>query len=127
MNQKLLELMGVSHPALETVCNISKHFGASSKLTGAGGGGCALTLLPPSNPHHTFSSQPSTHLLFTVALSESELMQLREALQQQGFTSFCTEIGVPGVGFREHFSAKNGKRFFEMTPLDFEELNFTFF
>jgi mevalonate kinase len=42
--------MGVSHASLETIKAITKAspFGLSTKLTGAGGGGCAVTLIPDS-------------------------------------------------------------------------------
>lgn len=49
-NQHLLRAMGVSHPSLDLVCSIVDGVGdgnASTKLTGAGGGGCAMTLLRP--------------------------------------------------------------------------------
>jgi galactokinase len=37
--------MGVSHPSLEQVRNITRQHGLRTKLTGAGGGGCAVTIL----------------------------------------------------------------------------------
>eukprot|EP00978_Attheya_sp_CCMP212_P038360 scaffold189266_cov52-Attheya_sp.AAC.4 len=46
INQALLQSVGVSHASLETVCALTKHLGASTKLTGAGGGGCCMTFLP---------------------------------------------------------------------------------
>lgn len=47
-NGKHLETLGVSHPTLETikVKTAAQPYGLSSKLTGAGGGGCAVTLIP---------------------------------------------------------------------------------
>ncbi|XP_022965800.1 mevalonate kinase-like [Cucurbita maxima] len=46
MNQGLLQSMGVSHATIETVLRTTLKYKLVSKLTGAGGGGCVLTLLP---------------------------------------------------------------------------------
>lgn len=46
MNQGLLQSMGVSHSSIETVIQTTVKHKLASKLTGAGGGGCVLTLLP---------------------------------------------------------------------------------
>ena len=46
MNQGLLLSIGVSHASIETVLQTTMKYKLASKLTGAGGGGCVLTLLP---------------------------------------------------------------------------------
>lgn len=46
MNQGMLLAMGVSHASIETVLQTTMKYKLASKLTGAGGGGCVLTLLP---------------------------------------------------------------------------------
>ena len=45
-NHSLLCVLGVDHPELDRVCRITIDHGLRSKLTGAGGGGCAFTYLP---------------------------------------------------------------------------------
>ncbi|EDO36115.1 predicted protein [Nematostella vectensis] len=47
VNQQLLSLFGVSHPSLDSLCHMTSKYGLHTKLTGAGGGGCAITLIPP--------------------------------------------------------------------------------
>ena len=46
MNQHLLNALGVGHASLTAVVEASSVRGMACKLTGAGGGGCAITLLP---------------------------------------------------------------------------------
>ncbi|KAJ7400699.1 Mevalonate kinase [Pitangus sulphuratus] len=47
INQHHLNVLGVGHPSLDRLCQVTASHGLHSKLTGAGGGGCAITLLPP--------------------------------------------------------------------------------
>ena len=49
-NQFLLRAVGVSHPSLDRICEVVDNVAqgdAATKLTGAGGGGCAMTILKP--------------------------------------------------------------------------------
>ena len=49
-NQHLLRAVGVSHPSLECICEVVDNVAkgeAATKLTGAGGGGCSMTVLKP--------------------------------------------------------------------------------
>lgn len=48
LNHGLLRTLGVSHESLEHIVSVSNRYGLSSKLTGAGGGGYAITLIPPN-------------------------------------------------------------------------------
>lgn len=52
--------MGVGHPALDTLCRVTLAKGLHSKLTGAGGGGCGITLLRPGTVGHLLYC-PSEH------------------------------------------------------------------
>ncbi|NXM67093.1 KIME kinase, partial [Serilophus lunatus] len=47
INQHHLNVLGVGHPSLDRLCQVTASHGLHSKLTGAGGGGCGITLLPP--------------------------------------------------------------------------------
>lgn len=49
-NQHLLRAVGVSHPSLDCICelvDVVAQGDAATKLTGAGGGGCSMTVLKP--------------------------------------------------------------------------------
>ena len=47
INHHLLNAIGVGHSSLDKIHNIALKVGIASKLTGAGGGGCAIALIPP--------------------------------------------------------------------------------
>eukprot|EP00088_Acartia_fossae_P002359 TRINITY_DN10953_c0_g1_i4.p1 TRINITY_DN10953_c0_g1~~TRINITY_DN10953_c0_g1_i4.p1 ORF type:complete len:380 (+),score=45.09 TRINITY_DN10953_c0_g1_i4:63-1202(+) len=76
-NQSLLSSIGVSHPTLDDVCLTLRKVGLTGKLTGAGGGGFALALVPPSLPEKT-------------------LVQAVDLLEAKGYTCYQTDIGVHG-------------------------------
>ena len=77
------ELVGlkVSHPSLEAIRakTWSEPWRLSTKLTGAGGGGCAVTLLPDG-------------------ISDDEVSQLVAELARDGFKSYDTRVGGSGFG-----------------------------
>ncbi|XP_024977836.1 mevalonate kinase isoform X2 [Cynara cardunculus var. scolymus] len=78
MNQGLLQCMGVSHASIEMVLRTTLKYKLTSKLTGAGGGGCVLTLLP-------------------ALLSATVIGKVIEELEQCGFQCFIAEIGGNGL------------------------------
>ncbi|XP_061348483.1 mevalonate kinase isoform X1 [Gastrolobium bilobum] len=78
MNQGLLQCMGVSHAAIETVLRTTLKYKLASKLTGAGGGGCVLTLLP-------------------TLLSGTVVDKVIAELESCGFQCFIAGIGGKGV------------------------------
>lgn len=80
INHGLLVSLGVSHPALETIKAIGDtHKIGATKLTGAGGGGCAITLLSPD-------------------VDESALSKVKEEFAEKGFETFQAQLGGKGVG-----------------------------
>ncbi|XP_054793405.1 LOW QUALITY PROTEIN: mevalonate kinase-like [Prosopis cineraria] len=78
MNEGLLQSMGVSHAAIETVLRTTLKYKLASKLTGAGGGGCVLTLLP-------------------TLLSGTVVEKVISELESCGFQCFTAGIGGKGV------------------------------
>ncbi|XP_052547244.1 mevalonate kinase isoform X2 [Tympanuchus pallidicinctus] len=78
INQHHLNVIGVGHPSLDRLCRVTASHGLHSKLTGAGGGGCGITLLPPD----------ATPLAVEAA---------KRDLCACGFECWETDIGAPGV------------------------------
>ncbi|XP_059437618.1 mevalonate kinase [Corylus avellana] len=78
MNQGLLQCMGVSHASIETVLRTTLKYKLASKLTGAGGGGCVLTLLP-------------------TLLSGTVVNKVIAELESCGFQCLTAAIGGKGV------------------------------
>ncbi|XP_061672607.1 mevalonate kinase [Syngnathoides biaculeatus] len=87
INQHHLNVMGVGHPALDTLCRVTLARGLHSKLTGAGGGGCGITLLRPETDS---------------AVIQSTI----QALKDCDFDCWETSIGGPGVQVHSPISVK---------------------
>lgn len=83
LNHLQLVQLRVGHASLELVRKLCSDRQLSAKLTGAGGGGCAITLLSDST-------------------SENAVHGLSSALHEQGFTTYETQVGGPGVGVLVH-------------------------
>ncbi|KAF2854775.1 mevalonate kinase-like protein [Plenodomus tracheiphilus IPT5] len=115
INHGLLVSLGVSHPKLERIRELIDHTGIGwTKLTGAGGGGCAITILKPQPP-----ALPNGHLEISDdsdASSETDvdcsasiisngtklkykiLDSLEVKLEAEGFEKFETTLAGDGVG-----------------------------
>uniref|UniRef100_A0A665TWS6 Mevalonate kinase n=1 Tax=Echeneis naucrates TaxID=173247 RepID=A0A665TWS6_ECHNA len=87
INQHHLNVMGVGHPTLDTLCQVTRTRGLHSKLTGAGGGGCGITLLRPETDY---------------SVVQSTVQDLRDC----GFDCWETSIGGPGVQQHSPLSIK---------------------
>ncbi|KAG9315259.1 cystathionine beta-lyase [Chiua virens] len=85
-NHKLLDQLRVSHPSLEAVRRIAgaDPYSLTTKLTGAGGGGCAVTLIPEE-----FFASKLTSLICAL---ESE------KFTSETFRTYLTEVGGSGLG-----------------------------
>lgn len=80
INQHHLNVIGVGHPSLDIVCRVTASHGLHSKLTGAGGGGCAITLLHPD-------------------IEPTVVDAAKQQLSDCGYQCWETSIGAPGVSF----------------------------
>ncbi|RAH74245.1 mevalonate kinase [Aspergillus aculeatinus CBS 121060] len=90
INHGLLVSLGVSHPRLERIRELVDYTDIGwSKLTGAGGGGCAISLLRPD-------------------ASEESLRQLEQNLTDENFTKYETTLGGDGVGVLWPAVLRNG-------------------
>lgn len=89
LNHGQLMSLGVSHPRLERIRALVDHEGIGwTKLTGAGGGGCSITLLRPD--------------------VDEKLNRLEIQLEEEGFEKFETTLGGDGVGVLYPAVIKNG-------------------
>lgn len=80
INHGILVSLGVSHPKLERIRELIDHAGIGwTKLTGAGGGGCSITLLKHN-------------------VKEETLKDLDDKLTAEGFEKYNTTVGGAGVG-----------------------------
>lgn len=90
INHGLLVALGVSHPRLERVRELVDHQGVGwTKLTGAGGGGCSISLMRPNVP-------------------EEKLAAVEKRLEDEGYQKFDTMLGGDGVGVLWPAVLKNG-------------------
>lgn len=80
-NHKHLKNLGVSHSALEKIKDLTaaKPYQLSTKLTGAGGGGCTVTLVPDD-------------------FRDQDLQLLMNALICENFQPYLTSVGGSGLG-----------------------------
>lgn len=120
INHGLLVSLGVSHPKLERIRELIDHTGLGwTKLTGAGGGGCAITILKPQpkvvyntngNGVHTHSDSSeesedsedadcsASIISTTTKLKHRILDNLEIKLENEGFEKFETTLAGDGVG-----------------------------
>ncbi|KKK23810.1 hypothetical protein ARAM_001525 [Aspergillus rambellii] len=90
INHGFLVSLGVSHPRLERIRELVDYADIGwTKLTGAGGGGCAITLLRPD-------------------LKEESLRALQTQLRDENFGIYETTLGGDGIGVLWPAVLRNG-------------------
>jgi len=92
-NHTLLVSLGVSHASLEAIKAVTaaSPYGLSTKLTGAGGGGCAVTLVPDD-------------------FKETTLQNLTTDLLREGFEPYLTSVGGSGLGILSPYGRQHHRR-----------------
>jgi len=83
-NHKLLAELDVSHKELENIKSLCSYYGLSSKLTGAGGGGYAIAVLPENYQQN----------------GKAEFMKLFEELTSAGYKVQDITVGVEGFNVK---------------------------
>ena len=92
INHGLLVSLGVSHPKLERIREIVDYTDVGwTKLTGAGGGGCAITLLRTD-------------------VTREQLNNVNSAFDEAGFEEYKTTLGGDGVGILYPAVLRNGSQ-----------------
>lgn len=95
INHALLTSLGVSHPRLERLRYLVDQAGVGwTKLTGAGGGGCAITLLKPPEDDNGGNGE----LNGDPATGPTPMEELDAGLRAEGFIKYTTTLGGDGVG-----------------------------
>lgn len=90
INHGFLVSLGVSHPRLERIRELVDFANIGwTKLTGAGGGGCAMTLLRPN-------------------VDKKAIRKLESQLADEGFEKYETTLGSDGVGVLMPAVLRNG-------------------
>lgn len=77
LNQHLLNSLGVGHSRIDEVVGVATSHGLHSKLTGAGGGGCVISLVPP-----LFSD--AQYALFEQSVNAMNMRCFQTVIGQQG-------------------------------------------
>ncbi|KAG6844954.1 hypothetical protein H0H87_002068 [Tephrocybe sp. NHM501043] len=92
-NHRHLVTLGVSHPSLEFIksTTAAEPYQLATKLTGAGGGGCAVTLVPDD-----FKAQ--------------DLQNLINQLIREGFQPYLTSVGGSGLGILSPYDYHSNRR-----------------
>jgi mevalonate kinase len=101
VNHGLLTALGVSHPKLERLRYLVDQAGVGwTKLTGAGGGGCAITLLKPTTPSSAQQlNGEAAHEPPLVEKKATPTMEtLLDQLEDEGFERYKITLGGDGVG-----------------------------
>lgn len=98
VNHGLLVALGVSHPKLERIRALIDHAGLGwTKLTGAGGGGCAITIMKPEVAQAQTNGHANTPAKAASSMRQ-RLAVLEQQFEEEGFEIYETTLAGDGVG-----------------------------
>lgn len=113
INQHLLQTLGVSHPSLDMICKVTsvryEGWRCATKMTGAGGGGCAFTFVERSQDKvkkyiederkDKTSNASSIHSENHAITTAERISWVREVIEHcEGWKMHCFESLVGGNG-----------------------------
>jgi len=78
INHNILNALGVGHPVIDNIVNLTAKYHLYTKITGAGGGGCVYTLVKSN-------------------LNKSIINEVLEELNKCGYENITVDLGVEGV------------------------------
>lgn len=93
-----MNALGVGHPAIDKVCRLATSLGLNAKLTGGGGGGCVIAILPFGKIR--IKSMLYSRLLranYSSDISDAKLVEFKSCFEGAGFECWETSIACGGV------------------------------
>ena len=129
MNHHFLSSLGVGHPSIDKVRSVTAQYSLHSKLTGAGGGGCVLTLLRDGKYIKNISFYyicikyyfNNINFLIIIDVTSDDIMRIMLDLKSLGFECFETQVGGYGVSVIDDASSTINKQEFLLS----ENLHFS--
>jgi len=124
-NHGHLVTLGVSHPSLEAIrSRTAEPYGLSTKLTGAGGGGCAVTLLPDGVYLFLFLTSQPLLTPWSLDFEPANLQDLVDDLIREKFEPYITSVGGSGLGILSPYLEQRNRDAVPSSSRTYEDVTF---